>query len=76
MSYDVTETYPIPSCSWRQAQQPPAIRCRIGKLVVEESSIGFWDRYHIIQFCNIMNKIGGGRTLYHHEAGVEANKLP
>jgi len=36
--------YLIPLRSWRQAQQPPAIRSKIGAVVVEESAIEFWDR--------------------------------
>ena len=73
MSFDATERYLIPPRSWVQAQQPPAIRFRIGKLVVEESAIEFWDRQHIIQCCNFMNKGRGGRILYHWEASVMAN---
>jgi len=42
MSFDGTETYLIPPRSLRQAQQPPAIRYRIGKLVVELSVIEFF----------------------------------
>jgi len=41
MSPDATETYLIPLRGWRQAQQPPAIRSRIGQLVVELSVIEF-----------------------------------
>jgi len=33
--------------SWNQAQQPPAIRFRIGAVVVAESAIEFWDRQGI-----------------------------
>ena len=41
MSFDATETYVIPLRGWRHAQQPPAIRSRIGQLVVELSVIKF-----------------------------------
>ena len=34
MSFDATETSFIPLRSWRRAQQPPAIRSRIGAVVV------------------------------------------
>ena len=33
-----------PLGSWRRAQQSPAIRSRIGAVVVEESVIEVWDR--------------------------------
>jgi len=36
-------TYPIPHRSWRRAQQSPAIRFRIGAVVVEEPAIELWD---------------------------------
>ena len=36
--------YLIPLRSWRRAQQAPAIRFRIGAVVVEVSDIEFWDR--------------------------------
>jgi len=60
MSFDATETYLIPPRSWRRAQQPSAIRSRIGPAVMEESAIEFWDRQHTIQYCNFMNKGRGG----------------
>jgi len=63
MSYDATETSFIPLRSRRRAQQSPAIRSRIGAMVVEESVIEFWDREHSIQPCNFMNKIRGGMDL-------------
>ena len=63
MGLDATETYLIPPHSWRQAQQPPAIRSRIGQLVVEESAIEFWDRQYIIQYSNIMNNGRRGKGL-------------
>jgi len=63
MSYDATETSFIPLSSWRPAQQSPAIRSRIGGMVVEESVIEFWDRQHFIQPCNFMNKGRGGMDL-------------
>jgi len=44
MSSDATETSFIPLRSWRRAQQPPAIRSRIGAVVVEESAIEFRER--------------------------------
>jgi len=44
MSFDATETYPIPPRSWRHAQQPLAIRSGIGQVVVVESAIESWDR--------------------------------
>ena len=56
MSFDATETYLIPPRSRRRAQQPSAIRFRIGRAVMEESAIEFWDRQHTIQYCNFMNK--------------------
>ena len=59
MSLDATETYPIPPRSRRRAQQPSAIRFRIGRAVMEESAIEFWDRQHTIQYCNLMNKCRG-----------------
>ena len=40
LSIDATETYFIPLRSWRRAQQSPAIRLRIGAVVVEGSAIG------------------------------------
>ena len=39
MSFDGVGTYHIPLRSWRQAQQPPAIRIGIRQAVVEESAI-------------------------------------
>jgi len=39
MGSDATETTFIPLRSWRRAQQSPAIRTRIGPVVVEESDI-------------------------------------
>jgi len=36
-----------PLGSWRRAQQPPAIRFRIGPVVVEESDIKLWERQGI-----------------------------
>ena len=63
MSFDATETYLIPLGSCRQAQQPPAIRSRIGQMVVEESAIELWDRQHTIQSCNFMCKHCGGKYL-------------
>jgi len=44
LSSDATETSLIPLRSWRRAQRSPAIRIRIGAVVVEESAIEFWDR--------------------------------
>ena len=43
MGSDATETSFIPLPSWRRAQQPPAIRSRIGAVVVEESAIKLWE---------------------------------
>ena len=43
MGLDATGTYPIPLCSWRQAQRTPSIRLRIGAAVVAESAIEFCD---------------------------------
>jgi len=60
MGSDATETSFIPLSSWRRAQQSPAIRFRIGAMVVEESVIEFWDRQDSIQPCNFMNKDCGG----------------
>ena len=63
MGYDATETSFIPLHSWRPAQHPPAIRPRIGAIVVEESVIQFWDPQHSIQPGNLMNKDRGGMDL-------------
>jgi len=52
---DATKTSFIPLGSWRQAPQPPAIRSRIGTVVVEESVIEFWDRQDSIKPYNFMN---------------------
>jgi len=41
MSIDAPETYLIPACSWRRAQQRPGDRIKIGYTVVEESAIEF-----------------------------------
>ena len=60
MGFDATETYLILPRSRRRAQQPSAIRSRIGPAVMEESAIEFWDRQHTIQYCNFMNKNRGG----------------
>jgi len=43
IGFDGTETSFIPLRSWHRAQQPPAIRSRIGPAAVEESPIEFWD---------------------------------
>jgi len=43
LSFDATQASFIPLRSWRRAQQPPAIRFRIGALAVEGSAIEFWD---------------------------------
>jgi len=53
IGFDATETYLIPPCSWRQAQQPPAIRIRIGQPVVEESAIEFRDYQHPTRFSHV-----------------------
>jgi len=60
--YPVLNTYPghcnfmnknrggmdrTPLGSWRRAQQSPAIRFRIGPVVVEESDIKLWERQGI-----------------------------
>jgi len=63
MGSDATETSCIPLRSWHRAQQPPAIRSRIGAVVVEESVIEFWDRQDSIQPCNFMNTNRGGMDL-------------
>jgi len=63
MSSDATETSFIPLRSWRRAQQPPAIRSRIGAVVVEGSVIELWDRQDSIQPCNFMNRNRGGMNL-------------
>jgi len=44
MSSDGTEMSFIPLRSWRRGQQSPAIRSRVGAVVVEESAIEFWER--------------------------------
>jgi len=44
MSFDATETSFIPLRSWHRSQQSPAIRSRIGGVVVEESDIELWER--------------------------------
>jgi len=41
LRFDATETFFIPLCSWRRAQRSPAIRFRIGAVVVEELAIEF-----------------------------------
>ena len=41
MGFDATETYLIPACSQRPAQQPPAIKAKIRPAVVEKSAIKF-----------------------------------
>jgi len=43
IGFDATETSFIPLRSWHRAQQPLAIRSRIGPAAVEESAIEFWD---------------------------------
>jgi len=53
MGFDGTETSFIPLRSWRRAQQPPAIRSRIGPAVVEESAIEPWDRQHPTLFSPV-----------------------
>jgi len=63
LSSDATETSFIPLRSWPRAQRPPAIRFRIGAVVVEESVIEFWDRQDSIQPGNFMNKNRGGMDL-------------
>jgi len=60
LSSDATETSFIPLRSWRQAQHSPAIRFRIGAVVVKGSAIEFWDCQHTIEYCNFMNKGPGG----------------
>jgi len=74
MSFDAAETYLIPPRSWRQAQQHPAIRARIGKLVVEELAIEFWDRQPTIQYCNFMNK-GGREVPYTSSLPLETSRV-
>jgi len=71
-------TYLIPLCSWRRAQQYPAIRSRIGEVVVEESAIEFWDRQHPIPFSPVTSwiKIAEGWILDCCVAGAEPNNLP
>jgi len=44
MSFDATETSFIPLRGRRRAQQSPAIRSRVGPVVVEESDIELWER--------------------------------
>ena len=44
MFFDATGTYLILLHSWRRDQQSPAIRFRIGVVVMEESATEFWDR--------------------------------
>jgi len=63
LSPDATETSFIPLRSWRRAQQSPAIRFRIGAVVVEKYGIEFFDRQDSIQPCNFMNNIRGGMDL-------------
>ena len=41
LSIDATETYFIPLRSWRRAQQYPAIRLKIGAVVVGGSAMEF-----------------------------------
>jgi len=47
MNTSAPETYPIPSCSWRRAQQRPGDRFKIGPVVVEKYAIDLWDRQHL-----------------------------
>jgi len=42
--FHATETSFISLRSWHRAQRSPAIRFRIGAVVVEESAIELWDR--------------------------------
>jgi len=44
MRSDVTVTPFIPLRSWHRDRQSPAIRSRIGAVVVQDSAIRFWDR--------------------------------
>jgi len=44
MSSDGTETCFIHLHSWHQGQQSPAMRSRIGAVVVEGSAMEFWER--------------------------------
>jgi len=44
LSSDATGTSIIPLRSWCRARRCPAIRFRIGAVVVEESAIELWDR--------------------------------
>ena len=76
MDFDATETYLIPPRSRHPAQQPPAIRSRIGQLVVKASAIELWEFKYPIQYCQLRNKCRRGSTIYDCEACVMANSIP
>jgi len=78
MSFDATETSFIPLRSWHRAQQPPAIRSRIGPAVVEESAIGFFGSpaSHPIQPCNFMNNSPLGMNLIPLDSWHRAQEPP
>jgi len=57
LNLDATETFFIPLRSWRRAQQSPAIRFRIKAVVVEESSIKFWDCQYLTPFSPVTSWI-------------------
>jgi len=46
MSFHAPGAYLIPAWSWRQAQQRPAYRSKVGQVVVEESAIEFRDHQY------------------------------
>jgi len=63
MDFDTTRMSFILLRSWYSGQESPAIRSRIGAVVVEESLMESWDRQHSIQPCNLMNKGRRGMDL-------------
>ena len=77
MCFDATQTSFIPLRSCRRAQQPPAIRSRIGAVVVVESAIEVWDRQHPpIQLCNFMNNTLLGMNLIRLDSWNGAQEPP
>jgi len=73
---DATKTFFIPLRSWRQAPQPPAIRSRIGTVVVEESVIEFWDCQDSIKLYNFMNNSLLGMNLIPLDSWHRAQEPP
>jgi len=74
MSFDATETSFISLRSWGRAQHYPAIRSRIGAVVVEESAIEFLDRQHPTP--NFMNNSPLGMNLIPLDSWHRAQEPP